>query len=96
MLHLQPLHHLARAEQPAFHAVVRPRHEVWQGRVGTAIATVGIAALVIVVAVQTGLVHLPSRSAGGGQSPDVMPVVALGRITNHRAAGAASVTTPLV
>jgi hypothetical protein len=43
-------------------APVRPRHEVWQGRVGTAIAAIGIAALVIVVVVQLGLFHLPTAA----------------------------------
>jgi hypothetical protein len=89
-------YHLARAEQQAPEAVVRPRHQVWQGRVGNAIAAVGIAALVIVVAVQTGLFHLPSRAAPAGQSPDTMPVVAVGRITHYRDAGAADLTKPLI
>jgi DNA-binding SARP family transcriptional activator len=55
-------YHLARTDQFPVKAPVRPRHEVWQGRVGTAIAAIGIAALVIVVVVQLGLFHLPSAA----------------------------------
>ena len=88
-------YHLARAEQQAPAPALRSRSQLWQGRVGTAIATIGIAALAIVITVQTGLVRMPSRSAADDESGDAIPVVALGRINDYRDDKSSELAKPL-
>ena len=88
-------YHLARAEQQAPAAVVRSRSQVWQGRVGTAIAGIGMVALVIVIGTQLRLFRIPFRSAVGGEAMDAVPVVALGRITDYRDDRTSDLAKPL-
>ena len=88
-------YHLARAEsQPAApRAISVPRS--WKKRAAMAGATVaGVAAL---LATQTDLFGPRFRSVDGGEAAaSGIPVVALGRITDYREAGAANVTKPLI